>query len=136
MIGGGGSRLWQWLPVCGDTMESSAHRADVAAALVVGALVGYHWPQICRLVASWAQGEDESSKARTLDRRLQYFCDAQSISYRNTDPLMAMKMSMQYVYDDQGQAFLDTRNNVGHIGWSHPHGAAKKSFKNHICHHL
>ena len=121
VIEGGRFRLRPRLFWCVDTMESSAHRADVAAALVVGALVGYHWPQICRSVASWTRREDESSKARTLNRRLQYFCDAQSISYRNTDPLMAMKMSMQYVYDDQGQAYLDTRNNVGHVGWSHPH---------------
>jgi 4-aminobutyrate aminotransferase-like enzyme len=121
VIEGSRFRLRPRLFWCVDTMESSAHRADVAAALVVGALVGYHWPQICRSVASWTRREDESSKARTLNRRLQYFCDAQSISYRNTDPLMAMKMSMQYVYDDQGQAYLDTRNNVGHVGWSHPH---------------
>jgi len=28
---------------------------------------------------------------------------------------------MQHVVDDQGTQFLDTRNNVGHVGWQHPH---------------
>jgi 4-aminobutyrate aminotransferase-like enzyme len=48
------------------------------------------------------------------------FCGAQSISYENADPLMAVRGDMQYIVDDEGRRFLDTRNNVGHVGWQHP----------------
>ena len=34
---------------------------------------------------------------------------------------MALKASMQYIFDERGNRFLDTRNNVGHVGWQHPH---------------
>ncbi|MCY3772960.1 MAG: aminotransferase class III-fold pyridoxal phosphate-dependent enzyme [Gemmatimonadetes bacterium] len=41
-----------------------------------------------------------------------------SISYRR--PLKIVRGHMQYLYDDEGRAFLDAVNNVPHVGHSHP----------------
>ena len=60
------------------------------------------------------------TKADVLAKRRRMFCGAQSISYENADPLMAVRGDMQYIVDDEGRRFLDTRNNVGHVGWQHP----------------
>lgn len=56
------------------------------------------------------------SKAEVLSLRRQLLCKAQSISYANTDPLMIMRGEGQYLYDQDGVAYLDTRNNVPHVG--------------------
>jgi len=41
-----------------------------------------------------------------------------SISYRN--PLKIVRGSMQYLYDEEGRAYLDAVNNVSHVGHCHP----------------
>lgn len=47
-------------------------------------------------------------------------CAAQSISYANTDPLMMVRAKGTRMYDERGRCFLDTRNNVCHVGHAHP----------------
>lgn len=42
-----------------------------------------------------------------------------SLSYRR--PLTIVRGYMQYLYDAEGQPFLDAVNNVPHVGHSHPH---------------
>jgi len=60
------------------------------------------------------------SKAEVLKLREEYFCNSQVVSYKNTNPLLMIRGEGQYIYDDENQKYLDTRNNVGHIGWQHP----------------
>eukprot|EP00913_Durusdinium_trenchii_P018891 g17752.t1 len=43
-----------------------------------------------------------------------------SISYANTDPLLILRGEGSYLYDEAGNSYLDTRNNVCHVGHSHP----------------
>ena len=31
----------------------------------------------------------------------------------------ALQLQGQYLWDREGRRFLDTRNNVGHVGWQH-----------------
>lgn len=60
------------------------------------------------------------SKEQVLELRKQHFCDAVSVSYSNTDPLMIVGGSGSKLYDSDGRDFLDTRNNVCHVGHQHP----------------
>lgn len=60
------------------------------------------------------------SKDEILKLRRKHFCPAQSISYANTDPLLILRGEGSYLYDEAGNSYLDTRNNVCHVGHSHP----------------
>jgi len=62
----------------------------------------------------------EMNKADVLKIRRKHFSAAQSISYANTDPLLIVRGKGARLYDDQGREFLDTRNNVCHVGHAHP----------------
>ena len=55
--------------------------------------------------------EIQSSRRKHIGRSL-------SISYRR--PLKIVRGYMQYLYDEEGRAFLDAVNNVPHVGHSHP----------------
>ena len=55
------------------------------------------------------------SKGEVLELRRSLFSKSQSVSYSNTDPLMIMRGDGQYLIDDMGHRWLDTRNNVGHV---------------------
>ena len=55
--------------------------------------------------------EIQSARHRHVGRSL-------SISYRR--PLKIVRGHMQYLYDEEGRAFLDAVNNVPHVGHSHP----------------
>ena len=55
--------------------------------------------------------EIQASRRRHIGRSL-------SISYRR--PLKIVRGHMQYLYDEEGRAFLDAVNNVPHVGHSHP----------------
>eukprot|EP00039_Didymoeca_costata_P005881 m.85492 g.85492 ORF g.85492 m.85492 type:complete len:482 (-) comp13014_c0_seq7:32-1477(-) len=67
------------------------------------------------------------SKNEVLSKRKQYFCAAQSVSYANSDPLMIVRGKGQYLYDDDAREFLDTRNNVCHVGHANERVAAAVS---------
>eukprot|EP01052_Picozoa_sp_SAG31_P006542 SAG31_NODE_302_length_18087_cov_97.056982_6_plen_239_part_00 len=57
-------------------------------------------------------------KERVYQLRKKHFCAAQSISYENTNPLLIVRGNGQYLFDEAGNQYLDTRNNVGHVGHS------------------
>jgi ethanolamine-phosphate phospho-lyase len=61
-------------------------------------------------------GGPHLTKAQIVQMRADVSCKAQSVSYANTSPLLAMAGSGQYLYDETGKKYLDTRNNVGHVG--------------------
>ena len=47
-------------------------------------------------------------------------CPAQSVSYANADPLLIVGGQGARLVDVRGRRFLDTRNNVAHVGHAHP----------------
>ncbi|RME83176.1 MAG: aminotransferase class III-fold pyridoxal phosphate-dependent enzyme [Caldilineae bacterium] len=57
-------------------------------------------------------------REETLRRRRRLLGRNLSISY--SEPLKIVRGWMQYLYDDQGRAYLDLFNNVAHVGHSHP----------------
>jgi len=65
-------------------------------------------------------GGRELDKQAVHDLRRELFCPGQSVSYANSDPLMVVRGRGSKLFDEAGNAFLDTRNNVGHLGHSHP----------------
>ena len=58
------------------------------------------------------------AKDEILRIRREHIGRSLSISYRN--PLKIVRGSMQYLYDDEGRAYLDAVNNVSHVGHCHP----------------
>jgi len=70
-----------------------------------------------RRCISAARGQKES----LLDSRRRDFCPALSVSYANREPLLIVQGCGAFLRDDGGRAYLDTRNNVAHVG--HEHGA-------------
>lgn len=59
------------------------------------------------------------SKEQILLSRAQHIGSSLSISYRQ--PLQIVRGSMQYLYSEDGRAYLDAVNNVSHVGHCHPH---------------
>lgn len=53
-----------------------------------------------------------------LEARTAHIGRSLSISYHN--PLKIVRGSMQYLYDEDGRAYLDAVNNVSHVGHCHP----------------
>ena len=64
------------------------------------------------------------SKEEIYALRKRHFSDALSVSYENTSPLLIVRGEGQRLFDEQGVAYLDTRNNVGHVGHCNPKVAA------------
>ncbi|MCP5047511.1 MAG: aminotransferase class III-fold pyridoxal phosphate-dependent enzyme [bacterium] len=58
------------------------------------------------------------SPVKNLELRKKYLGKSLSVSYR--EPLKIVRGFMQYLYDDTGRAYLDTVNNVCHVGHCHP----------------
>ena len=54
----------------------------------------------------------------THRKRKQYFSDSLSLSYKK--PLKIVRGWKQYLYDENGQQYIDAYNNVPHIGHCHP----------------
>lgn len=61
---------------------------------------------------------DQRTRQAVLSSRREHIGRSLSISYRR--PLKIVRGHMQYLYDDEGRAFLDAVNNVPHVGHSHP----------------
>lgn len=57
-------------------------------------------------------------KLETLQLRKKYIGSSLRLSYKK--PLKIVRGFMQYLYDEKGQKYLDTRNNVPHVGHCHP----------------
>jgi 4-aminobutyrate aminotransferase-like enzyme len=58
------------------------------------------------------------TNAETLKLRQQVLGRNLSIAYQN--PVKIVRGSMQYLYDDEGREYLDSYNNVAHVGHCHP----------------
>jgi len=58
------------------------------------------------------------TKLEILKKREKLIGKNLSISYK--EPLKIVKGFMQYLYDEEGKTYLDMRNNVPHVGHSHP----------------
>ena len=72
---------------------------------------------------STAEGEEGTAgatKAALLAERRALTCAALSVSYANTEPLCVVRGRQQHLYDVDGTRYLDTRNNVAHVGHCHP----------------
>lgn len=54
----------------------------------------------------------------SLSYRFQYLSKILSVSY--SKPIQMEKAAFQYMYDTQGNTFLDAYNNIPHVGHSHP----------------
>lgn len=81
----------------------------------------------CAAETAASSFEDEAArlgKEEILTLRRSLFCAAQSVSYSNRDPLLITRGEGAHLYDEQGRKFLDTRNNVCHVGHAHPRVAA------------
>lgn len=63
-------------------------------------------------------------KQALVAQRNRHFCGAQRVSYSNTDPLLLVRGQGCRLEDEAGRVFLDTRNNVCHVGHAHPAVAA------------
>jgi 4-aminobutyrate aminotransferase-like enzyme len=126
----------------------AAHRRDNLAAALVGAVATaaamWWWQQrrksnsdalhACLEQASLSQPcytapsmkRESSSEEKQLDKakvhelRRDHFCGALSVSYANRTPLMLVRGRGSKLYDEQDVEYLDTRNNVAHVGHSHP----------------
>ncbi len=61
---------------------------------------------------------DELSSAEILTTRTQRLGPNLSLSYQQ--PLKIVRGWMQYLYDENGRAYLDAVNNVPHVGHCHP----------------
>lgn len=59
-----------------------------------------------------------STSNHILEARHKYLGKSLSVSYR--EPLHIQRGYMQYLYDTNGRRFLDTVNNVPHVGHQHP----------------
>src|SRR5436305_2177734 len=62
--------------------------------------------------------EDELSVEEIRREREEHVGKSLSISYQK--PLKIVRGSMQYLYDEDGRAYLDAVNNVSHVGHCHP----------------
>ena len=82
-------------------------------------------PHVTEAAAQTDHGlADSLSKEEIYALRKRHFSDALSVSYENTSPLLIVRGERQRLYDEQGVSYLDTRNNVGHVGHSNPKVAA------------
>ena len=64
--------------------------------------------------------QTDLTKTEILALRTKHFCKAQSVSYANSDPLLIVGGRGAFLHDERGNAYLDTRNNVCHVGHQHP----------------
>ena len=60
------------------------------------------------------------TKDEVLMLRKRHYSNCVSISYENSDPLMIMSGYGSRLVDEKGVSYLDTRNNVAHVGHQNP----------------
>ena len=75
-------------------------------------------PNVILGVPSGAFPAEQRTKREIQYVRRQHIGRSLSISYQR--PLKIVRGHMQYLYDEEGRAFLDAVNNVPHVGHSHP----------------
>lgn len=64
--------------------------------------------------------QEKYTKEELLKLREAHFAPSLSVSYKSTNPLYIVKGEKQYLIDEKGTKYLDCRNNVSHVGHSHP----------------
>eukprot|EP00051_Salpingoeca_urceolata_P026713 m.478312 g.478312 ORF g.478312 m.478312 type:complete len:572 (+) comp21105_c0_seq1:264-1979(+) len=67
------------------------------------------------------------TKSEVFTARKTRYCQAQTVSYSNTDPIMFVAGDGAYMIDEHGDRYLDTRNNVAHVGHANQQVAAAVS---------
>ena len=55
-------------------------------------------------------------KSQVIAYRAKYFSSAQVLSHTRVEPLMLLRGSKEFVYDESGTEYLDSRNNVPILG--------------------
>lgn len=65
--------------------------------------------------------ERRHSESKDAIRRKRDRLIGPSLSISYSEPLKVVRGHMQYLYDEQGRAYLDAVNNVPHVGHCHPH---------------
>ncbi len=79
----------------------------------------YVFKQCCNLSPCFYRSSSNIfTKNQLIDKRAKTIGRNLSTSYKN--PLKIVRGYMQYLYDEEGQTYLDMRNNVPHVGHSHP----------------
>ena len=61
-----------------------------------------------------------TDKHAVLEIRRKHFCQAVSLSYANSNPLLIVEGRESTLIDETGTEYLDARNNVAHVGHCHP----------------
>mmetsp|Transcript_17532 Transcript_17532/g.33238 ORF Transcript_17532/g.33238 Transcript_17532/m.33238 type:complete len:499 (-) Transcript_17532:62-1558(-) len=64
--------------------------------------------------------DEHLSKQTVLELRKKHFSPCVSVSYSNSNPLLIMGGSKARLFDEYGNNYLDTRNNVAHVGHQNP----------------
>ena len=64
------------------------------------------------------QVDDPTNNSQLLTNRNHHISGALSLSY--SDPIAMNKGAFQYLYDHQGNTYLDAVNNISHVGHCHP----------------
>jgi 4-aminobutyrate aminotransferase-like enzyme len=79
-----------------------------------------HACQVFRQACGMAEapGSQGLNPGKILNIRERHLGKSLSVSYKK--PLKIVRGAMQYLYDDRGRAYLDTVNNVCHVGHCHP----------------
>ncbi len=60
----------------------------------------------------------QDTTQQDIEKRSNYLSKALSVSY--SPPIKMEKAAFQYMYDHLGNTYLDTRNNIPHVGHCHP----------------
>ncbi len=61
-----------------------------------------------------------TAKAIMLEERFQHISKSMSVSYLKDAPIKMHKAALQYMYDEEGNTYLDGVNNICHVGHCHP----------------
>ena len=104
-------------------MEEEIHSAGRRLGVLCSHVCAAEEPRVPAIVDA---GDPSLSltKAEIYELRKRHFCDAQSVSYENTDPFLCVRGAGQYLFDEHGAQYLDTRNNVAHVGHANPRVAS------------
>lgn len=101
-----------------DTLEKKGDFPGVAAPMLIDV-----WKSICPdpwllVTGTLSPHTHTNENAKLLSFRKQHLGKNLSLSYHK--PLMMQRGYMQYLYEADGRKYLDTVNNVAHVGHEHP----------------
>ncbi|MBL7698514.1 MAG: aminotransferase class III-fold pyridoxal phosphate-dependent enzyme [Chitinophagaceae bacterium] len=68
--------------------------------------------------AGFKKNESAEHQENILSKRIKYFGKSLSLSY--SEPIYFSSAAFQYMYDGDGNTYLDAYNNIPHVGHSHP----------------